>query len=248
MSRQLEIRALDKSFGSVQVVDDVSFTVEAGGATGIVGPNGAGKTTLLNLIAGDLVPDRGAVLIGGDDVTSSSARVRCRQGLGRTAQIPRPFEGMTVFENVLVAGTYGARDGKSEREALPAVADALERTGMLAVANDLAGSLSLLQRKRLELARALATEPDILLLDEIAGGLTEGEVHELVATISEIHRSGVTLVWIEHIVHALLAVVDTIVAISFGQKIAEGEPEAVMSSEVVQRVYLGVVGVGEEGS
>lgn len=242
MDPLLELRKLDKSFG-VKVVDGVSFTVDRGDAVGIVGPNGAGKTTLLNLIAGDLRPDSGQVLIGGTDVTTVAARQRCRDGLGRTAQIPRPFEGMTVFENVLVAGTHGSTSRRSERDALPVVLSALERSDMASIANQMAGSLSLLQRKRLELARALATEPQLLLLDEIAGGLTEGEVHELVGTIKDIHADGVTLVWIEHIVHALLAVVDRIVAISFGAKIAEGEPEAVMASPEVQEVYLGVVDV-----
>lgn len=238
----LHLREVDKSFG-VKVVDRVSMTVGVGRAVGIVGPNGAGKTTVLNLIAGDLTPDSGSVHIGGVDVTRRSARERCRAGIGRTAQIPRPFEGMTVFENVLVGGIYGSVDQRSESAAVEIAHRALIRSGMVGVANERAGSLTLLQRKRLELARALATEPSLLLLDEIAGGLTDAEVDDLVATIASIHADGVTIVWIEHIVHALMAVVDTIVAISAGRVIAEGDPETVMGSPEVQEVYLGVVEV-----
>jgi branched-chain amino acid transport system ATP-binding protein len=239
MTALLEVEGLVKSF-DVKVIDDISVSVGTGDALGIVGPNGAGKTTMLNLIAGDLTPDAGRVVFEGVDITASSPAWRCRAGIARTSQIPRPFGGMTVFENVLVGASYGGRTPKREVDAVDVVVRSLERVGMLDDANSLAASLSLLQRKRLELARALATEPTILLLDEIAGGLTEAEVHELVATIREIRADGVTLVWIEHVVHALLAVVDRIMAMSFGTKIAEGEPDEVMNSPEVQEVYMGV--------
>lgn len=239
MTELLTIEGLNKSFG-VKVIDDLSLSVRTGDAVGIVGPNGAGKTTMLNLIAGDLFPDTGRVVYEGSDITTLSSRHRCRSGIGRTSQIPRPFEGMTVFENVLVGATFGGRTPRREPDAVQVVTQALDRAGMLDDANTRAGTLPLLKRKRLELARALATEPKILLLDEIAGGLVEHEVHELVETIRGIHADGITIVWIEHIVHALLAVVDRIMAMSFGQKIAEGDPETVMSSPVVQEVYMGV--------
>ncbi len=239
MSALLEIQGLSKSFG-VKVIDELFVSVEAGDALGIVGPNGAGKTTMLNLIAGDLTPDEGVVRYRGDDITAHSPERRCRSGISRTAQIPRPFEAMTVFENVLIGACFGGRHLLSEAHAVPVVVSALERTGLIGDANLAAGALPLLKRKRLELARALATQPDILLLDEIAGGLTEGEVHELVGTIQSIHADGITLVWIEHIVHALLAVVDRIMAMSFGRKIAEGDPDEVMNSRQVQEIYLGV--------
>ena len=239
MSALLEVANVDKSFG-VKVVDDMSLQVDESDALGIVGPNGAGKTTLLNLIAGDLSCDRGSILLEGSDVTRTPPDRRCRQGLARTAQIPRPFEGMTVFENVLVGAVFGAGVPTSESQATPVAVEALERAGLLASANMRAGAVPLLGRKRMELARALATRPKILLLDEIAGGLTEAEVLELVETIRAIHADGVTIVWIEHIVHALLAVVDRIMAMSFGTKIAEGDPAEVMASPQVQEVYLGV--------
>lgn len=235
----LDVQHVDKSFG-VKVINGMSVTVHAGDALGIVGPNGAGKTTLLNLIAGDLTTDSGRIELDGGDITSKRPDWRCRAGIGRTSQIPRPFEAMTVFENVLTAAVFGHGVPTSEKQGTELAIDALERTGLLGRSNMRAGSLPLLGRKRLELARALATQPKILLLDEIAGGLTEGEVHELIDTIRSINADGVTLVWIEHIVHALLAVVDRIMAMSFGAKIAEGQPDEVMASPAVQEVYMGV--------
>lgn len=239
MSSLLDVRNVDKSFG-VKVIDDLSISVAAGDALGIVGPNGAGKTTLLDLIAGELHPDRGTIEFDSHDITNDRADHRCRAGIGRTSQIPRPFEAMTVFENVLAAAVFGAGFPLSESDATELAVQSLDRSGLLAVANMPAGRLPLLGRKRLELARALGTSPKVLLLDEIAGGLTESEVLELVETIRRIHADGITLVWIEHIVHALLAVVDRIMAMSFGVKIAEGDPNEVMASPEVQEVYLGM--------
>jgi branched-chain amino acid transport system ATP-binding protein len=159
-------------------------------------------------------------------------------GIGRTSQVPRPFEGLTAFENVLVGANFGS-GGRLSTTPEQAALRTLERVGMLAKANVPAAQLTLLERKRLELARALAVQPRLLLLDEIAGGLTEGEVHELVDTIKQIHAAGVTIVWIEHIVHALLSVVDRMMAIDYGRKLLDGEPQAVMSSPEVREVYLG---------
>jgi branched-chain amino acid transport system ATP-binding protein len=234
----LEVVDLSKRFGALRVVQDFSFDVAEGEALGIVGPNGAGKTTLLNLVAGDLRPDHGSVSLGGQDLTKLPAHVRCHRGVGRTAQIPRPFEGLTVFENVLVGSTFGTT-GRLQGTREDAAVAALEQTGMLGKANVIAGSLTLLDRKRLELARALATQPRLLLLDEIAGGLTEAEVLELVETIKEIRSTGVSIVWIEHIVHALLRIVDRMMAVDAGRKLIEGDPEMVMASDEVRSVYLG---------
>jgi branched-chain amino acid transport system ATP-binding protein len=234
----LEVVSLSKRFGALQVVQDFSFDVAEGEALGIVGPNGAGKTTLLNLVAGDLRPDRGSVSVGGENLTKLPAHVRCHRGIGRTAQIPRPFERLTVFENVLVGSTFGATGRLQGTRDEVAVA-ALEQVGMLTKANVIAGSLTLLDRKRLELARALATQPRLLLLDEIAGGLTEAEVLELVETITQIRTTGVAIVWIEHIVHALLRVVDRMMAVDAGRKLIDGDPQMVMASSEVRSVYLG---------
>ncbi len=234
----LEIRNLSRSFGSVKAADAIDLDVAQGEALGIVGPNGAGKTTLFNLIAGDLAPDAGTIRFKGADITALGPHRRSAAGIARTYQIPHPFENLTVFENLLVGAVYGG--GQSERAAIEPCAGILRRTGLFAQANRPAGTLTLLERKRLELARALATGPELLLLDEIAGGLTEGECQALVETIQGIRAGGVTIVWIEHIVHALLAVVGRLIVLDFGRKIAEGEPHAVMRSPEVQEIYMGI--------
>jgi branched-chain amino acid transport system ATP-binding protein len=166
------------------------------------------------------------------------AHARCRAGIARTHQIPHPFEAMTVFENVLVGATYGG--GQAEHDAYGPCWSALEQSGLGDKANARAGVLTLLERKRLELARALATRPRVLLLDEIAGGLTEPEVQALVAVVRRIREQGLAIVWIEHIVHALRSAVDRLVAIDAGRTLIDGAPDAVMASPAVQRVYLGV--------
>ncbi|MFH0917289.1 MAG: ABC transporter ATP-binding protein [bacterium] len=233
----LQAEHLTKSYGAVIVVDDLSVSLQEGEALGVVGPNGAGKTTMLNLLTGIVHADEGRVVFAGTDISRRSPDERCHAGLGRTYQIPKPFEGMTVFENVLVGGTYGR--GRSEKASYEICARALHRTDLLPQANVLAETLSLLERKRLELARALATEPKVLLLDEIAGGLTEHEVHSLIDTIKQLRTEGISIIWIEHIVHALLAVVDRLMAIDFGSLIAEGDPNTVINSPQVRDVYMG---------
>ena len=238
MGALLEVVDLWKRFGALQVVEDFSFVVAEGEALGIVGPNGAGKTTLLNLVAGDLRPDRGSISLAGDNLTKLPTHVRCHRGVARTAQIPRPFEGLTVFENALVGSTFGT-SGRLQGNRDAVAIEALEQAGMLGKANVVAGVLTLLDRKRLELARALATQPRLLLLDEIAGGLTEAEVLELVETIKRIRATGVSIVWIEHIVHALLRVVDRMMAVDAVRKLIEGDPLEVMASDEVRSVYLG---------
>ena len=234
----LDIKGLRKSFGSVVVADDIDLSVVAGEALGIVGPNGAGKTSLFNLIAGGLTPDRGEIRLNGRDITRASPHQRCVAGIGRSYQIPQPFENLTVFENVLVGAVHGRK--LKEREAAENCAEILERLHLLARANTVVGSLTLLERKRLEMARALATGPHLLLLDEIAGGLTEGECLDLIETVKAIHAAGMTIVWIEHIVHALLAVVGRLIVLNFGKKVAEGHPQAVMNSPEVRQIYIGL--------
>jgi branched-chain amino acid transport system ATP-binding protein len=234
----LEVAGLKKSFGSIVVAEDLDLAIAAGEAVGIIGPNGAGKTTLFNLIAGSLSPNAGSIRFDGRDLVGLSPQGRCRVGLGRTRQIPQPFEKLTVFENLLV-GAVHAR-ARTEREATQFCGEILASLGLLKRANALAGSLTLLERKRLEMARALATEPRLLLLDEIAGGLTEGECLELVGTIRDIHKSGVAILWIEHVVHALVAVVDRLVVLNFGRKVAEGVPKDVMQLNEVRQIYIGI--------
>jgi branched-chain amino acid transport system ATP-binding protein len=212
--------------------------VAAGEALGVIGPNGAGKSTLFHLITGLLRPNAGTIRFDGRDITATPPRMRCISGIARSFQIPHPFENLTVFENLLVAAIHGGR--KREAAVVDACGDILQRTGLLPFANRRAGTLNLLGRKRLELARALASAPRLLLLDEIAGGLTEGECAELVELIQSIRQTGVTIIWVEHIVHVLLAVVSRLVVLNFGRKIIEGEPRAVMASNEVREIYMGI--------
>jgi len=235
----LEIRRLSKSFGSLKAADAIDLAIAEGEAVGIIGPNGAGKSTLFNLIGGSIRPDAGEIVLKGVDITRTQPHERCIAGIGRSHQIPQPFENLTVFENLLVGAAHGGRVHAADP--VDFCAEILERTGLLPRANMPAGSLTLLERKRLEMARALATGPKLLLLDEIAGGLTESECHALVDTIKDIRAGGTTIAWIEHIVHALLAVVDRLVVLNFGRKIAEGDPRAVMGSPEVREIYTGLL-------
>jgi branched-chain amino acid transport system ATP-binding protein len=234
----LTLEGLHKAYGALKVTDGISLSVTEGEVLGILGPNGAGKTTLFNLISGDVRADAGRVCFAGRDITALRPHQRCRGGIGRSYQVPRPFGEMTVFENLVTAACFGG--GESERAAWRTARDVLRDTGLLPLANRLAGSLTLLDRKRLELARALATRPRLLLLDEIAGGLTEHEAHELVDGLRRIKATGVTMIWIEHVVHALLAIADRLFVINFGQPVALGRPEAVMNDPQVRRVYMGL--------
>jgi branched-chain amino acid transport system ATP-binding protein len=233
----LSARDVRKQFGALVVLDGVALEVGADDAVGIVGPNGAGKTTLLDVLAGAQRPNGGSVAFRGEDVTGLRAAARCRLGIGRTHQVPRPFTDMTVFENVLVGATTGG--GLRGSEGQDAALAALERAGLVALANRRAATLGLLDRKRLEMARALATRPVVLLLDEIAGGLTEEETHELIESIQALRAEGLAIVWIEHVVHALLRVAGRLVCMSEGRVIADGEPSAVMADQAVIEAYLG---------
>ncbi|HEY5082085.1 MAG TPA: ABC transporter ATP-binding protein [Bauldia sp.] len=234
----LQARGLNKSFGAVRVLHEVSFDVMPGDVLGILGPNGAGKTTLFNLISGDLRRDGGELVFAGQSLLREPPHLRCRLGIGRTYQIPRPYDTMTTFENLLVAATFGGQ--RSESESYPVCARILEECELSGKANRMAGALTLLDRKRLELARALASNPKLLLLDEIAGGLTNDEGGVLVELIRRIRDSGVTIVWIEHVLHALLAAADRIMVLNFGEKIAEGAPQTVIKDPEVKRVYMGI--------
>lgn len=233
----LSAKGISKSFGALVVIEDLDFTMGVNDAVGIVGPNGAGKTTLLSILAGAFAPTSGAISFAGHDVTAITAAGRCKAGLVRTHQIPKPFSGMTVFENVFVAAAHGEISARGET--YDRVVDSLSLCGMLQVANRQADTLGLLDRKRLELARALATNPKLMLLDEIGGGLTDSEASELVATIQELRRRNIGIVWIEHIVHILLQVADRLICMDAGRIIADGDPKAVMSDEQVMKAYLG---------
>ncbi|KPU88170.1 ABC transporter ATP-binding protein [Variovorax paradoxus] len=234
----LALHGVSKSYGALKVTDGITLAVAEGETLGILGPNGAGKTTLFNLISGDVRADTGRVDYAGRDVTRLRPHQRCRAGIGRSYQVPQPFGHMSVFENLVTAACFGGQ--QTEREAWRTAHEVLAQTGLMAQANAPAGGLRLLDRKRLELARALATKPRLLLLDEIAGGLTEPEAAVLVGELRRIKARGVTMIWIEHVVHALLSLADRLFVINFGQKLAEGEPRAVMNDPEVRRVYMGM--------
>ena len=235
----LALEQISKRFGAIVVANRIDLALAPGEALGIIGPNGAGKTTLFGMISGTLAPDGGRVVYAGRDITHLPPAQRCALGIGRSFQIPQPFSGMSVFENLVVAAAFGG--GRRERDAYESCMAILTRCGLGGKANRLAGSLTLLDRKRLELARTLASDPKVLLLDEVAGGLTEHECRDLIALIGEIRRSGVSIVWIEHVVHALLASVDRLLVLHNGAFIADGEPRAVIKRPQVAEIYLGQI-------
>ena len=235
----LQAQGIDMRFGALKVLDQLDFSVGTDEAVGIVGPNGAGKTTLLNVLAGAYAPSHGAVWFLGVDVSARSAADRCRAGIARTHQVPRPFLGMTVFENVLTGATHGA--GLHARDAGDRAMECLRLCGMEALANRRAETLGLLGRKRLELVRALATGPQVLLLDEIGGGLTDAEASELVDLVRTLRSQRIAIVWIEHMVHVLLQVATRLVCMDGGRIIANGDPQAVLNDATVVEAYLGGV-------
>ena len=238
MAALLRLSGVCKSYGALKVTDGIDLSVAEGETLGILGPNGAGKTSLFNLISGDVSLDAGRIEYEGQEVSRLAPHQRCRAGIGRSYQVPQPFGAMSVFENLVTAACFGGK--QREQEAWDTAYEVLLQTGLLAQANKPAGSLRLLDRKRLELARALATRPRLLLLDEIAGGLTEHEARELVEELRAIKARGVTMIWIEHVVHSLLALADRLFVINFGTRLAEGAPQAVMNDPEVRLVYMGM--------
>src|SRR5215813_9085324 len=238
MGTILALDKISKRFGAIVIADALDLALTEGEALGIIGPNGAGKTTLFGIMTGTIKADAGHVLFGGSDVTRKSPPRRCVMGIARSFQIPQPFGGMTVFENLVVAAAFGG--DQRERDVYPRCAALLQQCGLADKANRAAGSLTLLDRKRLELARALATSPRVLLLDEVAGGLTEHECLSLVALIKEVRATGVSIVWIEHVVHALLAAIDRLVVLHQGKLIAQGDPQTVIRDPAVREIYMGI--------
>ena len=242
MAPILSLQKISKRFGAVVVADGIDLSLMKGEALGIIGPNGAGKTTLFGIVSGTVAPDSGRVMFAGEDITRMKPEHRCRMGIARSFQIPQPFGGMTVFENLVVAAAFGS--GERERDVYTRCARLLERCGLDDKANSRAGSLTLLDRKRLELARALATGPSVLLLDEVAGGLVEHETAALVALVQEVRETGVSIVWIEHVVHALIAAVDRLVVLHGGALIAEGDPAEMIRRPQVAEIYMGIEEIG----
>lgn len=234
----LSLNGVNKSYGAVTVVDNLTININAGEAVGVIGPNGAGKSSLFNVISGLVPVDAGSIYLKNQDVTSASLEERCHLGICRAFQIPKPFEGMTVYENLLVGSIYGA--GRNQFESEDVAYNILDKTGLLKLANEKAGALRLLDRKRLELAKALSTDPQVLLLDEIAGGLTDHECESLITLINNLKNDGVTIIWIEHVLRALMAFAERLVVLNFGKVIADGRPDEVWAMPEVKQIYLGI--------
>ncbi len=234
----LKLEQVNKSYGSLKVVDELSLDVADGEVLGVIGPNGAGKTTLFSVIAGQVAPDTGRIFFKEEDVTAMPPYKRCAAGMGRTFQVPRPFHGMTVFESARVAANFGG--GMNGSIADDFAISAIDSSGLIGSINTPCSELTLLDRKRLELTRALATNPSLLLLDEIGGGLTDHEIHELIEILQGIREQGISIIWIEHIVHALTSFVERLMVINFGAKIADGDPKEVMALPEVHEIYMGL--------
>lgn len=238
MSKILEFINVNAGYGRIQILNDLSFSVEEGQVYGVIGPNGSGKTTMFNALLGLIKPGSGRILFDGIDITRTSANVRCKMGLGRTFQVPRPFENMSLYENVLVAAVHGG--SHSERFARDLALSSLKLTGLYDKREVKSGELTLLDRKRLEIARALGTAPKLLLLDEVAAGLTDAEVKDIMKLVANLKAAGHSIVWIEHIIETMVGSTDRLMCMAEGNCVIEGEPREVIESKEVQRLYLGV--------
>ncbi len=232
-----ETRKLTKNFDALIAVNRVDFKLEKGEIVGLIGPNGAGKSTFLNIVAGVIKATSGIVIFKDKDITNKKAYEVCRIGIVKTSQIVKPFTNLTLIENIFLASVYGAK--RDKRYALHKANELLEFVGLYSLKDNYASQLSVPQRRRLEFARALATEPEILLLDENMAGLTPKEIDDMLEIIREINRKGITIVVVEHILRAVMGVAQRVVVFNYGEKIADGDPNEVINSPEVQKAYFG---------
>jgi branched-chain amino acid transport system ATP-binding protein len=234
----LEVRDVTKRFGGLQALSDVTFDLGAGEILGLIGPNGAGKTTLFNVINGVFAPDKGRVIFRDEDITGLPSYEVARRGMARAYQVVRPLNDLTVQENVMVGACFG-REQASLTEAARVADNVLEQVGLADKAGFLAGSLNVAQKKRLELARALGSQPYLLLLDEVLAGLNPSEISLMMDTIRQIRDSGITILMIEHVMQAMMAISDRILVLDYGELIAQGLPQEVVNNPQVIEAYLG---------
>ena len=239
MDTILSFNNVNAGYGRVRILNDLSFEVKKGEVYGVIGPNGCGKTTMFNALIGLIIPTQGEIMFNGKNVTKMKASARCQMGIGRTYQVPRPFEGMSVYENCLVAAVHGA--GHSEKEGRRVALDALKLTELYDKREVRAGELTLLDRKRMEIARALGTEPKLLLLDEVAAGLTEAEVQDVMKMVANLKAAGYSIIWIEHVIQTRVESTDTLMCMAQGHNLIVGNPRDVMNSKLVEEAYLGGV-------
>ncbi|RFU64821.1 ABC transporter ATP-binding protein [Peribacillus glennii] len=232
----IQVKEVAKQFGGLRAVNNVSFDVNSKEILGIIGPNGAGKTTLFNLISGSLPVTSGTVTFNGEDITSQKPFVICKKGIGRTYQVVKPFGGITVLENVMVGAFNKASSTKEAREY---ALEILKKVGLDKKKDQIGNSLTIADKKRLEVAKALATQPKLLLLDEVMAGLNPSEVKEMLPIIRGLRESGITIIIIEHIMEVIMSVCDRIVVIHHGEKIAEGTPKEIANNEEVIKAYFG---------
>lgn len=235
----LQVEGLTKSFGGLKAVNNVTFDVAEGEIIGLIGPNGSGKTTTLNLLTGFLKPNAGTIKLKEENITSLPRNRVCQKGVARTFQLVKPFLGFTALQNVMVGRMYGQACAKDMKAAAEESREILARIGLAEKAKVLANDLTLMQRKRLELARALAAKPQLLLLDELMAGLNPGEADEACGLIKQIRDSKITIIVVEHIVKAICGLSDRIVVLNMGEKIAEGSPDEIIHNPQVIDVYLG---------
>jgi branched-chain amino acid transport system ATP-binding protein len=235
----LEVNGITKSFGGLVAVNNLQFSVDKGDVVGLIGPNGSGKTTSFNLISGHLKPDEGQIRFNGTDITGLKTHKICRFGIARTFQLTKPFGGMTAMQNVMVGMLYGVKSPESLKKARQPCGQLLEFVGLGGKESVEAHSFGTVDRKRLEIARALATEPELLLLDEMMSGLTSAEMEQALKLVKSISDSGVTLIVVEHVMKAIMNISTKLIVLNYGEKIAEGEPQEVVSDQKVVDAYLG---------
>jgi len=235
----LQVEKLCKSFGGLLALSDLDLTIEEGEILGLIGPNGSGKTTFFNLLSGLIKPDKGEILLSGKDITGMKPHKICRAGIARTFQLVKPFTRMNPLENIMVGRAYGRERAVNREHAREEAEKILAFTGLIKKRVPKAGMLNLIDRKRLEIARALATRPKLLLLDEMMSGLNRAEIEDAMLFVREIRDSGIAVIVVEHVMKAVLGISDRVVVLNVGRKIAEGTPRDIAENQKVVEAYLG---------